>query len=81
MLALRAQSPDRALHHFQSAVEAYPEQAATQANLGLTYLKLGRPAEAIAPLEAALSLEPDNPKRKEMLDQKRAALTPTATPT
>ena len=80
MLALRAQSPDRALPHFQSAVEAYPEQAATQANLGLTYLKLGRPAEAIAPLEAALSLEPDNPKRKEMLDQARAALTPTATP-
>ena len=41
---------------------------------------LRQQAEAIAPLEAALSLEPDNPKRKEMLDQARAALTPTATP-
>jgi hypothetical protein len=37
-------------------------------------------AEAIAPLEAALSLEPDNPKRQEMLDQARAALTTTSTP-
>jgi tetratricopeptide (TPR) repeat protein len=73
MLALRRGDTERALVHFQQAVEAYGENAAAQANLGLALLKLGRPADAIPPLEAAFALEPDNPKRRQMLDQARAA--------
>jgi cytochrome c-type biogenesis protein CcmH/NrfG len=73
MLALRSDDIEQALGHFQQAVEAYAGSAATQANLGLAYLRLERPAEAVAPLEAALALEPDNPKRRQMLDQARDA--------
>jgi tetratricopeptide (TPR) repeat protein len=73
MLALRSDDIKQALAHFQQAVEAYGESAAAQANLGLAYLRLGRPADAVGPLEAALTLEPDNPKRRQMLEQAREA--------
>lgn len=76
MLAFQSGDTPQALEHFQRAVEAYGENAAAQANLGLAYLKLGRPVDAIPPLEAALALDPDNPKRRQMLDKARDAAAP-----
>lgn len=73
MLSLRANDLEQAVRYFRQAVDAHGENAAAQANLGLAYLRLGRPADALAPLETALALEPDNPKRRQMLDQARAA--------
>jgi hypothetical protein len=38
----------------------------------MTGISTGKVKEAILPLEAALAIEPDNPKRTEMLDNARA---------
>ena len=73
MLALRQGANETAFQYFRRSVEAYPESAAAQANLGLALLKLGRAREAIAPLEIALAIEPDNPRRASMLAEARAA--------
>lgn len=67
MLALRAQANPEALGYFQRAVDAYPEDAAVQANLGLVLLRLGRAKEALVPLRRALAIDPENPKRAEIL--------------
>jgi Flp pilus assembly protein TadD len=74
MIAMRTNENENALTYFQRATGAYSGNASVQANLGLVLMRLGRVNDAIAPLEAALAIEPDNPKRSEMLENARLLL-------
>ena len=51
---------DDARQQFTKATMAVPEEPASWANLGLTQLRLGELDAAVAPIERALSLAPDN---------------------
>ncbi len=52
---------EEAIKAFRAAERLSPKEAAIPANIGQVYLRLGRPADAVAPLKRAVSLAPELP--------------------
>lgn len=71
---------DAALAALASAAEKLPREAAPRIELGKLHLKAGRPLDAIAPLEEALRLAPDDRQAvyNLMLALRRAGRSPEA---
>jgi predicted Zn-dependent protease len=59
---------------FQQAVAAYPEFEAARVGLGRTLIALGRPAEALDHLRAAIAGDPENEVAYYQLAQAHRAL-------
>jgi predicted TPR repeat methyltransferase len=51
---------EQAEAEFQASLQALPGRPSTLVNLAATRLRLGRPADALAPLETALAAQPDD---------------------
>jgi protein O-GlcNAc transferase len=51
---------DKAVDAFKQALQINPEMAAAHLGLGSTYHNMGRLADALDPLTAAVRLEPQN---------------------
>ena len=60
-LARQSEDWDAAIEHFSRAVKDDPNFGDATMELGRTLLAAGRAAEAVAPLEQAVKLQPDNP--------------------
>ena len=54
-----AAGPDERLAHLEAARQESPQQARLHHHLGLTLLRLGRPADAAAAFDSAVALAPD----------------------
>lgn len=67
----RAGRLEDALDRFRQATRLAPDDPDAHYNLGTTLLALRRPAEAVAPLEAALRLRPGFPQARANLDAAR----------
>ncbi|HTM02387.1 MAG TPA: tetratricopeptide repeat protein [Vicinamibacterales bacterium] len=56
---LKAQWYERAALHYRRSLKRHPDEPAVLVNLGAALLSTGRPAEAIPPLERAVTVAPD----------------------
>ncbi len=57
--------PEQAAAAYEAALELVPDDSPSRWNLALTYLQLGRDAEALEQMRAYLALEPDDAARAE----------------
>jgi Flp pilus assembly protein TadD len=60
-MALQARQWDDAIDHFRRAADADPNFTQGLIGLGKALVSAGRPHDAVAPLEQAVRLDPDNP--------------------
>ncbi len=60
-MALQARQWDEAIDHFRRAADAKPNFTEALIGLGKSLVSAGRPQDAVAPLEQAVRLDPDNP--------------------
>lgn len=74
--AVRGVRLDEALRHIQTALSLDPENAAYLDTLGWVYFQMERYADALAPLEQADRLRPDDPEIQGHLEQTRQKLAP-----
>jgi Tfp pilus assembly protein PilF len=58
--AARSGDSAKAIEQLKLAIASYPEFGLAQNELGVQYLKIGRPGQAIEPLKAAVKLAPDS---------------------
>jgi len=61
-LEVKAADYASAIGHLQTALEIFPGVPETEYNLGLAYLRTGRPAEALPLFESALRRHPEDPE-------------------
>ncbi len=59
---------EKAISEYEKALELEPQHPAIHRNLGLVLIRLGRNDEAVAHLQTALQLVPNEPTAREALD-------------
>jgi tetratricopeptide (TPR) repeat protein len=65
---------DEALQEFEKAIEINPFNATAHGNIGVIYLRRGKPKDALRWYERALEIDPEVAGAKEMVERVRAQL-------